>query len=144
MGNGVFDGDFAVVFSQEVIEPLIVSRAQPIHRIVDDVLNNRMPGVILRQKMSIVDDVEHTMTVLERPKFVTLAISNTQNQVACSLGRFQSADGFIQRLVPLKDVSEHEGKWVSKPAFLSEGLVAEVNSDLTYGQFLGVCAGNDS
>lgn len=46
--NGVFDGDFSVVFSKEIVKPLVVCRAHPIHRVVNDILNHRMPGIILR------------------------------------------------------------------------------------------------
>lgn len=38
-------------------------------------------------------------------------------------------DGFIQSLVPLEDVSEHEGKRIAESAFFSEGIVRVRNSD---------------
>jgi hypothetical protein len=131
VGYGVFDRDVRVMLSEQLVEPLVEGRAHPVHPVVDYVLDRRVPGCIQRQQESVVHDVQHAVTVLETTERVLLAITDTQDQVACPFGGLKAIDRLIESLVPLKNVPEHEGEGVAEAALLPKGLVVEVHSDFT-------------
>ena len=68
------------------------------------------------------------MAVLEAAE-LALSVANTEDKVAGSLRGLHAVDGFIEGLVPLKDVPEHEGKRIAEPTFFAEGIVRVRNSD---------------
>jgi hypothetical protein len=69
------------------------------------------------------------MTVLEAPE-LALSIAHSEDQVAGSLCCLHAVDRLIQGLIPLKHVSENEGKRIAESALLAKGIVGVGNSNL--------------
>lgn len=119
--HGLLGSDLAVFKGQEFMQTLVERRAKPIHSIVNCVFNCWMP-ISLRKRVAVTNNVAHGMTVLEASE-LALSISNTQNKVAGSLCGLHAMDGLIEGLVPLENISEHEGKRIAESAFFSKGVV---------------------
>ena len=72
------------------------------------------------------------MTILESSEGVRISVPHTHYQIACPFRGLQAMYRFIERSVPLKDVSQDKSKRVSKPTFFTKSRVVEINSYLTY------------
>jgi len=72
------------------MQSLVERWAQPIHAIIYGIFNQRMP-VLFWQLCFIVNHIANRVAVLETSEF-TLAISHSENQVACPLGCFHASD----------------------------------------------------
>ena len=116
-----FCSDQPVVIGQQLVQPLVERRTEPIHTVVNCVFNCWVP-VFLRQRIGVSNDVADGMTVLETSKF-TFAVSHSQNQIAGPLGSLHSVDRLVQSCIPLKNVSEDESERVAHSTFLSEGFI---------------------
>ena len=80
----------SVVFSQQLMQPLVERGAQPIHAVIYCIFNQRMP-VLLGELSFIIDHVADGVAVLEASE-LALAVSYSENQVACPFGGFHARD----------------------------------------------------
>lgn len=143
------DGDLrvnlSVVLVDEVCEFDIPVFAVPVHAEIDSVLDFGVPGGIGNQVL-IIDDVRDSVGDLEAAEGgeLRLAVSDSENEVACLAGGLEAVDSLVESLVELDGVPHHEGEGVADSGLLAEGGVRIADSDLRDGHFMFVDSGEHS
>ena len=117
-----FRGEGSVVLGELLGEYLVVGRANPIHSVIDHVLDARMPCLI-GHHIKIVLDAKCRVRVLEGSEDAKFAISNAKNQIASSARIDHSIDGVIDGIVELKNIAKDEDEWDAHAALITKSSV---------------------
>lgn len=118
-----------MVLLQQFSQSFVEGGAKPIHSPVDNVLDGRVPSIVLGQGLNIVHHVQSTMAVLEASEIALVSISDSEDKIAGSSRCFHSGDGFLDLSIELKNIPQNERKWVSETTFFPESCVWVGNSN---------------
>lgn len=117
----------------------------PVHSMINCVLQGWMPGVVLWQRMGIVNYVNYTVAVLKWPEITILsAISDTKDQVASPFCVLHPCDWVLDRLVPLKNVSQNKSKRIADSTLSAKCIIRVWNSNLWNCESVLIYAWNNS
>mmetsp|Transcript_37795 Transcript_37795/g.95006 ORF Transcript_37795/g.95006 Transcript_37795/m.95006 type:complete len:448 (+) Transcript_37795:168-1511(+) len=141
--NAYLSRDLTVVLLQLTREHIVERWTNPIHAVVHNIVDPRMPGLVVRHLVLVILDVEYMGRILECTHLTFLAVANCQDQITSTFGIDHAVGSIVNSLIELENIAQKENERIASDgdrAFLSVGAsvtkagVRIGDTDLTNGQ----------